>query len=158
MPPLSGSQHCVITPCNRRLLCLVGNFYSLPCLADFLLDELTGCCQDEIRTCAASCLKSLVDKTPSQESVEHPKYYLLQMVLGARLPYWVSHASTRGSRQVGPPHLISMSLCTMAIVGVATAAIATAMIVTVTMLLLFYRDCCPSACSTLTCDATCCSD
>ena len=77
----------------------IGHFYSLPCVADFLLDVLTGCCRDEVRTCAANSLHKL-SAIQTQPAIERPKYYLLRVVLAARLPYWVSSSSTRGTRQV----------------------------------------------------------
>ena len=86
----------------------IGHFYSLPCVADFLLDVLTGCCRDEVRTCAANSLHKL-SAIQTQPAIERPKYYLLRVVLAARLPYWVSSSSTRGARQVSntnsDPHL-----------------------------------------------------
>lgn len=53
-----------------------------------------------MRTCAADSLRKLSDDLPVQTGVEHPKYYLLKIILAARLPYWVSNSSTRGARQV----------------------------------------------------------
>ncbi|XP_067939467.1 ubiquitin carboxyl-terminal hydrolase 24-like [Watersipora subatra] len=79
---------------------LIGCFYTLPNVADFLLDVLTGCCREEVRSCACRCLSKLsaLSLGPNVQA-ESPKLFLLKVILQARLPYWVTNCTTRGARQ-----------------------------------------------------------
>ena len=83
-------------------------FYSLPCVGDFIVDVLVGSPQQDIRTVALDqfYLLSQAEVTPSEGSghQQTPQQFMLQTLLKARLPFWVSSSNTRGAsfRWVAP--------------------------------------------------------
>ena len=75
-------------------------FYSLPCVSDFIIDILVGCSQNDIRNAAQDQFFQLSQtevETPSNPQTPH--HFLLQVLLKAYLPFWVSSSSTRGASQ-----------------------------------------------------------
>lgn len=84
-------------------LCISAAFYTLPCVSDFIVDILVGCSQSDIRSAAADQFFLLSQtEVPNLESSSNPQtphHFLLQVLLKAYVPFWVSSSSTRGASQ-----------------------------------------------------------
>jgi len=97
---------CLLLPFSPTLSCCVvmvfpAVFYSLPSISDFIIDVLVGSPQEDIRITAVEQFLALSRTlvTPS-ECTGHqltPRQFLLQTLLKARLPFWVSSTVTRGA-------------------------------------------------------------
>jgi len=80
---------------------LLAVFYSLPSINDFIIDVVVGSPQEDIRETAKRQFLALsrIQVSPS-ECTGHqltPRQFLLQTLLKARLPFWVSSTVTRGA-------------------------------------------------------------
>jgi len=76
-------------------------FYSLPSISEFIIDVVVGSPQEDIRDMAVQQFLALsrTQVSPS-ECTGHqltPRQFLLQTLLKARLPFWVSSTVTRGA-------------------------------------------------------------
>ncbi|XP_064607447.1 ubiquitin carboxyl-terminal hydrolase 24-like isoform X2 [Liolophura sinensis] len=91
----------LLVACLRLRSQLISSFYSLPCVADFIIDILVGCVQDSIRTAALEqfMLLSQTDNSGTDNHVQTPQQFLLQVILKAYLPFWVTSSTTRGASQ-----------------------------------------------------------
>ena len=79
----------------------LASFYSLAFVSDFIIDILVGSPNQEVRVVALEqfYLLSQTEVTPT-ENLGHqqsPHYFMLHTLLKARLPFWVSSSSIRGS-------------------------------------------------------------
>ncbi|XP_050400806.1 ubiquitin carboxyl-terminal hydrolase 24 isoform X1 [Patella vulgata] len=92
----------ILTACLKLRSELISSFYSLPCVSDFVIDILVGCPQVLIRKAA---LKRLYDLSqieiivPRDTNLQTPHQFVLQLLLKAYLPFWVTSSNTRGSSQ-----------------------------------------------------------
>ena len=78
-----------------------GCFYTLPFVADFIIEVLVGSPHSEIRDVALKqfyCLSQTV-LTPGESAghQQNPHHFMLQILLKARLPFWVCSSNTRGA-------------------------------------------------------------
>ncbi len=80
---------------------LTATFYNQPCVGDFIIDILVGSTQSEIRDVALDqfYLLSQTEVTPSENSGHQPSphHFMLQTLLKARLPFWVTSSNTRSA-------------------------------------------------------------
>jgi len=76
-------------------------FYSLPSISEFIVDVVVGSPQEDIRDTAVrqflALSRMLVSPTECTGHQLTPRQFLLQTLLKARLPFWVSSAVTRGA-------------------------------------------------------------
>jgi len=76
-------------------------FYSLPSISEFIIDVVVGSPQEDIRDTAVRQFLALSQTLVSpSECTGHqltPRQFLLQTLLKARLPFWVSSTVTRGA-------------------------------------------------------------
>ncbi|KAL5016318.1 hypothetical protein ScPMuIL_005907 [Solemya velum] len=92
----------ILVTCLQLRSELLAAFYSLPCVSDFIIDILVGCTQTDIRNAAHDNFYLL-----SQTEISHtdsnnqqtPHQFILQVLLKAYLPFWVTSSSTRGTSQ-----------------------------------------------------------
>ncbi|KAL4237153.1 Ubiquitin carboxyl-terminal hydrolase 24 [Mactra antiquata] len=93
----------ILVTCLQLRSELLAAFYSLPCVSDFIIDILVGCSQSDIRSAAQDQFYLLSQtEVTNLESSSHPQtphQFLLQVLLKAYLPFWVSSSSTRGASQ-----------------------------------------------------------
>uniref|UniRef100_T1IKX5 ubiquitinyl hydrolase 1 n=1 Tax=Strigamia maritima TaxID=126957 RepID=T1IKX5_STRMM len=75
----------------------LGSFYNLTCVTDFIIDTVLGSPNIEIRNKACEQFYRLSQISSFQEGVLSPHHFLLQTLLKAHLPLWVSSSSTRGT-------------------------------------------------------------
>lgn len=102
-----SSQYCCHLPTlNWFSLHVSATFYAIPCINDFITEVLVGSTQPEIRNKALEQfdLLSHTEVMP-MECTGHqqtPHQFMVQTLLKARLPFWVSSSLTRGTsyRQV----------------------------------------------------------
>ncbi|XP_060555692.1 ubiquitin carboxyl-terminal hydrolase 24-like isoform X1 [Ruditapes philippinarum] len=93
----------ILVTCLQLRSELIAAFYTLPCVSDFIIDILVGCSQSDIRSAAADQFYQLgqteVTNLESSSNPQTPHQFLLQVLLKAYLPFWVSSSSTRGASQ-----------------------------------------------------------
>ncbi|XP_013409431.2 ubiquitin carboxyl-terminal hydrolase 24-like [Lingula anatina] len=91
----------LLVTCLQLRSQLIASFYNLPCIGDFIIDVLVGCPDLELRKCARDQFYKLskTSVVPQQEGQQTPHHFLLQVLLKARLPFWVPSSSIRGSSQ-----------------------------------------------------------
>lgn len=105
----------LLLTCLRMRFDYVAAFYSLPCIADYIVDILAGCSREEVRQeacdlfldfalsttgpAASETKSSAAGARSGTASAESPRHFLLRVLLQARLPYWVTNCATRGARQ-----------------------------------------------------------
>ncbi|ELT87807.1 hypothetical protein CAPTEDRAFT_215538 [Capitella teleta] len=89
----------LLVTCLQLRNSLLAEFYSLPCVSDFIVDVLVGSPQSEIRDMAVKqfFLFSETEVTAPENQQQTPQHFVLQTLLKARLPFWVSSSSTRGA-------------------------------------------------------------
>ncbi|KAL3868453.1 hypothetical protein ACJMK2_041259 [Sinanodonta woodiana] len=94
----------ILVTCLQLRSELIATFYSLPCVSDFIIDILVGCSQADIRNAAldqfyllSQTEVSLMEGAGTHQ--QNPHQFLLQVLLKAYLPFWVSSTSTRGASQ-----------------------------------------------------------
>ena len=79
---------------------LAASFYNQPCMSDFVIDILVGSPQKEVRVAAVeqfyrlSQLEAMMGEGGHQAT---PHQFLLQTLLKARLPFWVTSSNARSS-------------------------------------------------------------
>ncbi|POI26888.1 hypothetical protein CIB84_009361 [Bambusicola thoracicus] len=79
---------------------VLGSFYNLPCVADFIIDILLGSPSAEIRRVACDQLYTLSQTdTSTHPDVQKPNQFLLSVILGAQLPLWSPTSIMRGINQ-----------------------------------------------------------
>lgn len=76
---------------------LPASFYSLPCSSDFIIDILVGCSNADIRNAALEQFFLLSQTECTAQRTPH--HFMLQLLLKAYVPFWVSSASARGVSQ-----------------------------------------------------------
>jgi len=93
---LEGSTLTLMCP---RLVSAV--FYTLPCVGDFIVDISVGSPQADIRNKAVEQfnLLSKTEFTPTENTghQQSAHQFILQTLLKARLPFWVSSSKVRGA-------------------------------------------------------------
>ncbi|XP_052775472.1 ubiquitin carboxyl-terminal hydrolase 24-like isoform X3 [Mya arenaria] len=93
----------ILVTCLQLRSELIAAFYSLPCVSDFIIDILVGCSQTDIRSAAMDqfLLLSQTELLSPElgRGTQTPHQFLLQVILKAYLPFWVSSSATRGASQ-----------------------------------------------------------
>lgn len=79
---------------------LLGSFYSINCVGDFIIDMVLSSPSTEVRVfaCKQFCRLGKI-KASVDSSTISAKQFLLQVLLKAPLPLWVSTTNTRGTSQ-----------------------------------------------------------
>ncbi|XP_041474973.1 ubiquitin carboxyl-terminal hydrolase 24-like isoform X2 [Lytechinus variegatus] len=79
----------------------LGAFYNLPGVNDFIIDILLSSPHPEVRGAALEQFYTLTSTSISNESVRilHPRDFMLQVLLQARVPLWTSSSLVRGANQ-----------------------------------------------------------
>ena len=98
-------HHCtlhVLISLSRYFVTLLSAvFYSLPSISEFIIDVVVGSPQEDIRDKAVRQFLALswtpVSPTECTGHQLTPRQFLLQTLLKARLPFWVSSTVTRGA-------------------------------------------------------------
>ncbi|XP_070196439.1 ubiquitin carboxyl-terminal hydrolase 24-like isoform X2 [Littorina saxatilis] len=90
----------ILVTCLQLRSELIASFYSLPSLNDFIIDLLVGCPLPEMRAAMCEQLWALCQLSPPPSStLQPPRQFVLQLLHNARLPFWVTSTSARGSTQ-----------------------------------------------------------
>ncbi|GFO40772.1 ubiquitin carboxyl-terminal hydrolase 24, partial [Plakobranchus ocellatus] len=102
----------ILVTCLQLRKELIASFYTLPCVADFILDLLVGCPIVDIREATLEQLVILsqleVPRADDSEgsssvdsaiAVQSPRQFILQLLLKAFLPFWVTSTKSRGHTQ-----------------------------------------------------------
>ncbi|XP_046339329.2 ubiquitin carboxyl-terminal hydrolase 24-like isoform X2 [Haliotis rufescens] len=92
----------ILVTCLQKRPEFTASFYSLSCVSDFVIDLLVGCSQNDIRNAALEqfYLTSQVEMPlPPDSTLQPPHQFMLQLLLRAYLPFWVTSSNTRGSSQ-----------------------------------------------------------
>eukprot|EP00057_Strongylocentrotus_purpuratus_P016370 XP_011670844.1 PREDICTED: ubiquitin carboxyl-terminal hydrolase 24-like [Strongylocentrotus purpuratus] len=79
----------------------LGALYTLPGVNDFIIDILLSSPHPEVRGAALDQFYTLTSTSISNESVRilHPRDFVLQVLLQARVPLWTSSSLVRGANQ-----------------------------------------------------------
>ncbi|KAK2177004.1 hypothetical protein NP493_624g01033 [Ridgeia piscesae] len=91
----------LLVTCLQLRSHMLSCFYTLPFVADFIIEVLVGSPHSEIRDVALKqfyCLSQTV-LTPGESAghQQNPHHFVLQILLKARLPFWVCSSNTRGA-------------------------------------------------------------
>lgn len=90
----------ILVTCLQLRSELIGSFYSLPFLNDFIIDLLVGCPLPEMRAAMCEQLWALCQLIPPPSTtLQPPGQFVLQLLQRAYLPFWVTSSSARGSTQ-----------------------------------------------------------
>ncbi|BFY99847.1 hypothetical protein BsWGS_02887 [Bradybaena similaris] len=93
----------ILITCLQLRKELIAYFYNLPCVNDFILDLLVGCPLADIRSATLEQLFALskleIASTDDSSSIQSPRQFILQLLLKAYLPFWVTSSQARGSTQ-----------------------------------------------------------
>uniref|UniRef100_A0A2C9KAF6 Ubiquitinyl hydrolase 1 n=1 Tax=Biomphalaria glabrata TaxID=6526 RepID=A0A2C9KAF6_BIOGL len=93
----------ILITCLQLRKELLVSFYTLPYVSDFILDLLVSCPLKNIRDATLEQLYLLsqlgVSQAVGSDAVQSPKQFILQMLLKAFVPFWVSSSNARGSTQ-----------------------------------------------------------
>ncbi|XP_062568779.1 ubiquitin carboxyl-terminal hydrolase 24-like [Saccostrea cucullata] len=87
----------ILVTCLQIRCELISSFYSLPCTSDFIIDILVGCSNADIRNAALEQFFLLSQTECTLQRTPH--HFMLQLLLKAHVPFWVSSASARGVSQ-----------------------------------------------------------
>jgi ubiquitin carboxyl-terminal hydrolase 9/24 len=91
----------LLVTCLQLRSPLLATFYNQPCVGDFIIDILVGSAQDEIRDVALDqfYLLSQTELSPPENSGHQVSahHFMLQTLLKARLPFWVTSSNTRSA-------------------------------------------------------------
>lgn len=87
----------ILITCLQIRCELIASFYSLPCSSDFIIDILVGCTNADIRNSALEQFFLLSQTECTSQRTPH--HFMLQLLLKAYVPFWVSSASARGVSQ-----------------------------------------------------------
>ena len=89
----------LLVTCLQLRSQLLATFYNQPCVSDFIIDILVGSTTLSVRDVALEqfYLLAKTEVTPSESlgNQPTPHHFILQTLLKARLPFWVSSSSTR---------------------------------------------------------------
>ena len=82
-------------------LIMLGAFYNLTGVSDFIIDILLGCPHHEIRNAALEQLYTLSITEGINDNFRtlHPRQFLLQVLLKVPVPLWTSSCFVRGASQ-----------------------------------------------------------
>ncbi|XP_057299797.1 ubiquitin carboxyl-terminal hydrolase 24-like isoform X2 [Hydractinia symbiolongicarpus] len=75
---------------------LVTVFYKLPNVTEFIIDILTGSPSEEVRNSASLHFSMLANAPALDSAAEHPKAFLLNILMKAPLPFWTITGTIRG--------------------------------------------------------------
>ncbi|XP_035828590.1 LOW QUALITY PROTEIN: ubiquitin carboxyl-terminal hydrolase 24 [Aplysia californica] len=93
----------ILITCLQLRKELLASFYTMPCVSDFILDLLVGCPLANIRNATLAQLVALaqleLSSSDEAESVQTPRQFILQLLLKAYLPFWVTSSNVRGTTQ-----------------------------------------------------------
>ncbi|CAM1321691.1 USP24 (predicted) [Pycnogonum litorale] len=84
---------------------LIGTFYNVRCIRDFIIDVLLGSPNPEIRCKMRDLLYSLTNfrnaqfKKSKEIKFSSPRQFVMHVLLTAHLPLWVPSSNTRGTNQ-----------------------------------------------------------
>eukprot|EP00105_Crassostrea_gigas_P001822 XP_011414140.1 PREDICTED: ubiquitin carboxyl-terminal hydrolase 24 [Crassostrea gigas] len=87
----------ILITCLQIRCELIASFYSLPCSSDFIIDILVGCTNADIRSAALEQFFLLSQTECTAQRTPH--HFMLQLLLKAYVPFWVSSSSARGVSQ-----------------------------------------------------------
>ncbi|KAG8518952.1 Ubiquitin carboxyl-terminal hydrolase 24, partial [Galemys pyrenaicus] len=97
---IAGEALSLLVTCLQLRSQQLASFYTLPCVADFIIDILLGSPSAEIRRVACDQLYTLSQTdTSSHPDVQKPNQFLLGVVLTAQLPLWSPTSIMRGVNQ-----------------------------------------------------------
>ncbi|KAH9492249.1 Ubiquitin carboxyl-terminal hydrolase 24 [Bulinus truncatus] len=92
----------ILITCLQLRKELLASFYTLPYVSDFILDLLVSCPLTNIRNTTLEQLYLLSQLDLSRldgEVVQSPRQFILQLLLKAYVPFWVTSSNARGSTQ-----------------------------------------------------------
>ncbi|XP_063092629.1 ubiquitin carboxyl-terminal hydrolase 24 isoform X1 [Cavia porcellus] len=97
---IAGEALSLLVTCLQLRSQQLASFYSLPCVADFIIDILLGSPSAEIRRVACDQLYTLSQTdTSAHPEVQKPNQFLLGVILTAQLPLWSPTSIMRGVNQ-----------------------------------------------------------
>nr|XP_051712391.1 ubiquitin carboxyl-terminal hydrolase 24 isoform X4 [Oryctolagus cuniculus] len=97
---IAGEALSLLVTCLQLRSQQLASFYTLPCVADFIIDILLGSPSAEIRRVACDQLYTLSQTDTSvHPDVQKPNQFLLGVILTAQLPLWSPTSIMRGVNQ-----------------------------------------------------------
>ncbi|XP_064624443.1 ubiquitin carboxyl-terminal hydrolase 24-like isoform X2 [Lineus longissimus] len=89
----------ILVTCLQLRSSLIASFYSITCVSDFIIDILVGCPRDDIRQATYEQLFTLSQVDLENSEVMSPHQFILQVLLKARLPFWITASIARSGNQ-----------------------------------------------------------
>ncbi|XP_070563005.1 ubiquitin carboxyl-terminal hydrolase 24-like isoform X2 [Ptychodera flava] len=89
----------LLVRCLQLRTDLLGSFYTLPCVNDFIIDILLGSPHCDVRNAALEQFDTLshTQVRKSATEIQKPRFFLLQVLLKAAVPLWTASSNVRGT-------------------------------------------------------------